>query len=57
MELTCVDEELVGHSGVIHVMYGTAKQSSHDLQVSEDSLKTINTHFCVTTTVKCMLSA
>jgi hypothetical protein len=45
MKLTCVDEELVGHSGVIYIVYSTAKQSSHDLQVSEDSLKTKNRPF------------
>lgn len=37
--LTGVDEELVGHPWVVHIMDGTCKQSSHDLKVSEDRLE------------------
>lgn len=37
-EPTGVDEELVGDSRVVHVMDGTGKQSSHDLQVCEHRL-------------------
>lgn len=37
-ELTGVDEELIGNSGVIHVMDGAGKQGGQDLQISEHSL-------------------
>lgn len=38
-KLTGVDEELIGHSGVIHVMDGAGKQGCEDLQVRENSLE------------------
>lgn len=37
--LTSVNEELIGHSRVVYIMDSCSKQSSKDLQVSEDSLK------------------
>lgn len=36
---TGVDEELVGHSRMINIMYGTSEQSSHDFEISEDILE------------------
>lgn len=36
---TGVDEELVWHSRMINIMYGTSEQSSHDFEVSEDVLE------------------
>lgn len=37
--LTGVDEELIGNSRVVYIVDSCSKQSSEDLQVSEDSLK------------------
>lgn len=42
-KLTGVDEELIGNSGVIHVMDGAGKQGGQDLQISEHSLDFKNT--------------
>lgn len=39
---TCVNEELVGHSWMIHIMNSTGKQSSHDLKICEHILKVKN---------------
>lgn len=38
-KLTSVDEELIGNTGVIHIVDGTGEQSGEDLQVSEHSLE------------------
>lgn len=38
--LTCVDEELVRNTRMIHIMDGCCKNSSQDLQISKDSLGT-----------------
>lgn len=37
-KLTCVDEKLIGDSGMVHIMDGSCKNGSQDLQVCEDSL-------------------
>lgn len=37
--LTSIDEELVRNSGMIDIVDGCSKQSSQDLQISENSLK------------------
>ena len=36
ISLTCVDEVLVGHPRVVHIMYSACKDSSHGLQGGED---------------------
>ena len=36
--LTCVDEELVGDTRVVHVMDGCRKDGRQDLQIGEDGL-------------------
>ena len=36
--LTGIDEELVGHSRMVHIMNGSSKQRRQDLQISEDRL-------------------
>lgn len=41
---TCINEELVGHSWMIHIMDSTGKQSSHDLKICEHILKVKNKH-------------
>lgn len=43
---TGVDEELVGHTRMINIMYGTSEQSSHDFEVSEDILEQ-RTGYCL----------
>lgn len=37
--LTGVDQELVGHSWVVHVMDSCSKNGSQDLQIGEDGLQ------------------
>lgn len=37
-ELTCVDQELIGDPGVIHIVDGGCKNGSEDFQIREDSL-------------------
>lgn len=37
-KLTSVDEELIGNTGVIHIVDGAGEQSGKDLQVGENSL-------------------
>lgn len=37
-KLTCVDEELVGDPGVIHVVDCSCENGSEDFQIREDSL-------------------
>lgn len=46
-QLTCVNEELVGNSGVVHIMYCTSKHCGQDLKVSEYSLETQNCTYYV----------
>lgn len=41
-ELTCVDEKLIGDSGMINVMDGSSKNGGQDFQICEDGLQSKN---------------